>query len=153
MEITNLKEISSFALIIIGGFLSILTVLPVISDFLPIAIFNSSIYNITFGGLLINGVRGAGRDSSFPKSWTVLGLPPMLMFLIFVTLGSLAILIVLVQPDKIVKKPITGLTSLVIGILELFVLLLILLGNVNDLNHFGLSPYSQGFGPGLGYFV
>ena len=75
MEITNLKEISSFALIIIGGFLSILTVLPVISDFLPIAIFNSSIYNITFGGLLINGVRGAGRDSSFPKSWTGLGLP------------------------------------------------------------------------------
>ena len=163
--------------IIIGGFLSILAVLPGVSDFLPIEIINYSyiytnggkvtpafvrIYNphfyITFWGFNVYSNYSYKPSSQYiqpPHSWTSLAISPIVMVLIFVVLGSLALTVAIKPSIKIAQVEVPGLTCMVLGIIEQFILILIFSGNRWDLYHFGLSdPIETGnVRIGLGYWI
>ena len=166
------KEPISPIIMVIGGLFSIITVLPGVSNFLPItvigyrdAIFRVSgtvsmgaykanpQYYVTFWGFTKVPSSFQIRDS-LPQSWTVLALPSIVMVLIFVSIGSLAILVAVIPSNKVAKMLISGLTSIFLGFIELIVLILILLGNNTDLHHFGFFNSYLGIAIiGFGYWI
>ena len=158
------KEMISSILSLLGGIISIITVLPIFSYLFPLEVIRVSDYNYSlgqfYGGtyafshILYFTFWGSNLLQFTPKGWTFLSLPPIVMVLIFITLGLLTILVVLLSSIRSDKIPNTGLTGIVIGTIDLIILDLISLGDIRDLNHFGLSHSSKGIiSIGLGYWL
>ena len=151
-------------LYLIGGILTLLSVLPVISDMLPLLSGSESgvTGKITFWGESVSA-GGVTLTTHNVKSWTVLGLPPILMFLIFAILGLVAIVIGVdafykFLPDDLVGMPLAALVGLIVGIVELVVELLMYFGDSKGLtsgsaNNFGFSPAVTGWSLGLGFIL
>ena len=141
--------------IMIGGLLTVLTVLPVISDFLPILKINFlySYSYITFWGLISKDTVTI-RNSTIIQGWTFLGIPPFIMFLIFLILGFTVIYIVVIPTNIIVSKQNSGLLITIIGTINLVFLILIFLGDFRSPTHFGLSHPLPGYTTiGSGYWI
>lgn len=161
-------------LIIVGGILSILAVFPGFDEYFPIVSgsFTTSGYLVhvyfTFWGVkeTIPGI-GSVSVNSLITGWGFLGFPPMFIFLIYVTIGIIAIIIGFNGIKKFIAKenigtlPLTGLVGLILGLLNLALGLMIYMGDANSQSHFGLanlgsSDLSVQLGPfsiGLGYYL
>lgn len=148
-------------LIIIGGILTLLSVLPIISDFVPLLTFSGggATAYITFWGTVTKIAGTTSTDTGKPSGWTALGLSPIIMFLIFAILGIIAIIIAInafykfIPTDKVAGMPFMGLIGIIVGIIDLLLLLLIFLGDSSNLAKTGFSPAQTGYSIGLGYWI
>ena len=147
-------------LVLIGGLLALISVLPVVSNFLPLlsgSELGASIY-VNFWGTTASALGITVTESNTPAGWTALGLPPIAMFLIFAILGIIGIIVGVdgfvrfIPMNKVAGMPLMGLVGIIVGIIDLLVDLLMFFGDSNNTNNFGFSPAVSGISLGFGYY-
>ena len=154
----NEEKISNI-LILIGGLVQLIIIQPIISNFFPIYDYTPSYSgHATFWGTL----RLAGNVMSFiatiPSGWTLFGIPPIWMYLIFFLMSLLAILMIIInwknfKIDLLKHYPFIGIIMLFIGIIDFFMLAMIFLGDSGDTSKIGFSPALQNLNIGIGYWI
>lgn len=145
------STIASYVLII-GSILSILPNIPILDQTLPIykfdAIFVQGGANFLETFLLVGKYQGS---YSAINGWTMLGIPGIVLWSIFVAIGIIGIVVSMLFD----KKTFISLVGIIGGLIELILTILIYLGNSRDFNKFGLSnfafPNTQFIG--LGFWV
>ena len=135
--------------------------LPIISNFIPLvtqSLSGNSAYINFWGTTTII----AGTTTTYPNNplgWTLLGLSPIIMFLIFAILGIIGIIIgadgmkKFIPTNKIGGAHFLGLVGIIIGIIDLIMVVLIFIGDSNNDSTFGFSPAIPGASLGLGYYL
>ena len=154
------KDMVAPILILIGGILALVSVLPIISNFLPLATESAGGNSgyVNFWGTTVTIGSSTTTDTGLPSGWTLLGLPPILMFLIFAILGIIGIVIAVdgfvkfIPANKVAGMPFMGLIGIIVGIIDLIMVLLMYIGDATKSGNYGFTNAPSGSSLGLGYY-
>ena len=156
----NSKEIIAPILSLIGGVLILLSILPVISDFLPLSTFSSTggiRIDYTFWGENVKTAIDKGTTHTV-TGWTIFGFSGIIMFLIFAVCGVLGIaaglnfLMEIESIEEIAGIPFEAILAFFSGIVALIFVFLIWIGDSGDVSKYGFTP-SNGGTIGLGFIA
>ncbi len=139
----NFKSLPASILIAIGGLLILASSIPLICDFFPILTFPN-------GQLTFWGTRLPNRVTITQiNGWTLIGFAGYEVAAFYMLVGAVALLVAFntyqnVLPVEDIKGiPINSIASIVFGILDLGLILLIYIAPIDNPNGWGFSPLSN----------
>ena len=157
----NKKDLISPILFILGGFVTIISILPIISNYFPI--YSIKVHSYTGYGTFWGTLQVTSYNTNFvpvrPVNWTPLMISPSILVFTFSLLSIIVVILAFdsfrqfVHFERIKKIPVKGIIALLVGFLECILLELIYLGDSNNPFHIGLSLARPNFSIGLGYYL
>ncbi len=153
----RLQEITpSMILLLVGGILAIIIHLPVVNEILPLASWDL----IITGGVGLMGGTG-DLESDTIGGWTMLGLDGMILLILVIVGGVLCIIPAVNKyqtflPEMEVGVPggLPFLLAIIGGVIQLVITLLILMGDSEDVDAFGLDMLSPTiWNVGFGFYI
>ena len=139
----NFKNLPASILLAVGGIITLISSLPLVSDFFPLVLFPG-------GQLTFLGTRLPNRVTVTQiGGWTFIGFAGYEVVGFIVAVGALALFFALntyfnfIPLDKIKDIPINAIASLVIGVVDFAFLLLIYISPTTNIGGFGLSSLAN----------
>jgi len=147
----------SMILLLVGGILAVLVQLPVVNEFLPLVSVDTTAFEGT-----ISLMGGAGDyDTDYVGGWTMIGLDGIIFWILMIIGGILCIIPAVNKFQPFLPEmelPLGGLgfwLAAIGCIIQILVILLIFIGDAEDLDAYGLSMMDMptDIDIGFGFYV
>ena len=157
----NKKDLISPILFILGGLVTIISILPIKSNYFPI--YSIKVHSYIGYGTFWGTLQVTSYNTNFvpvrPVNWTPLMISPSILIFTFSLLSIIVVILAFdslkqfIHFERVKKLPVKGFIALFVGLLECILLELIYLGDSNNPFHIGLSLARPNFSIGLGYYL
>ena len=133
---------------VLSGLITFLS--PIFLPILEINIFNSYLHEVAYFRPYSYELLGRSNGDFPITGWTFLGIPGIILLLIFCFLGLFKVL-----RAEVLQKDERTYSFLLVGLFELVLLMLVLLGDCTNFHSFGLSGtcVKSGIGFGFGFLL